>query len=573
MPVPPLPTNYDDVPYPSRPHPYSHPDHLAVVATLLGLSPARSDRSRILELGCAGGGNLIPLAYAYPQSTFVGVDLSVVQIRQAEELRNALDLENLELRAMSILDVDGPFGTFDFIICHGVYSWVSHAVQDKILGICARHLAPNGIGFVSYNTFPGWHTKGMIRAMMLLHERRYRDHPPQGRIDRSRALLAFLAKAVPTEMNIYRALLQEARDNLAERPDSYLFHEHLEEYNEPMYFLDFCERLEAKGLRYLGEAPFYLMVPNASCPQEVREGLQSMATNLLEMEQYMDLLCGRMFRQSLIGHAALRPDYEVRADRLASFHIASMVRPSMPNPVLASSQPEEFTAGQSVSLLTPIPIVKAALACLGESWPQPIAFEDLLSRARSRLSDRALINPADDARALGKALLTAYTRAGKSIVQFWIHPPPLSAEAGTRPTASRLARLQVASALTVTNLRHETIELSPLGGQLLRLVDGSRDRAELIELLLDICQKGKFSIPGIDHPVAEPSHLRGHLSDFIDRTLALWAQLALLTAENLSRKRGVREGEAPAEPVVAGCAARQEPRPPASGTDSESASS
>src|SRR5437868_15404402 len=148
-------TSYDEVPYPSLPYPYPHPDHPAVVATLLGLSPARPDRCRVLELGCAGGGNLIPMAYTYPESTFLGIDLSVEQIRQGEELREALGLANIELRAMSILDVDDRFGTFDYIICHGVYSWVPEAVQDKILEVCARHLAPEGIGFVSYNTFPG----------------------------------------------------------------------------------------------------------------------------------------------------------------------------------------------------------------------------------------------------------------------------------------------------------------------------------------------------------------------------------------------------------------------------------
>src|SRR5437763_13756593 len=97
--------SYDEVPYPSSPFPYTHPDHLAVVATLLGLSPARADRCRVLELGCAGGGNLIPLAYNYPESTFLGIDLSIEQIRQGEELRAALGLATIELRAMSILDV------------------------------------------------------------------------------------------------------------------------------------------------------------------------------------------------------------------------------------------------------------------------------------------------------------------------------------------------------------------------------------------------------------------------------------------------------------------------------------
>src|SRR5262249_2658884 len=132
-------TSYDELPYPSLPFPYTHPDHLGVVATLLGLSPARADRCRVLELGCASGGNLIPLAYAYPASNFIGIDSSTEQIRQGQELLGALGIGNVALCPMSILDVDSELGIFDFVICHGVYSWVPEAVQDKILDIYARH--------------------------------------------------------------------------------------------------------------------------------------------------------------------------------------------------------------------------------------------------------------------------------------------------------------------------------------------------------------------------------------------------------------------------------------------------
>ena len=273
-------TSYDEFPYPSQPFRDTHPDHLAVVATLLGLRSARADRCRVLELGCASGGNLIPLAYTYPDSTFLGIDLSVEQIRQGEELRAALGLTNVELRALNLLEVDDQFGTFDFIICHGVYSWVPAAVQDRILEICTRRLAPDGIGFVSYNTFPGWHMRGMIRAMMGLHDRRFRDRPAAERVAEARTLLAFLAAAVPQEDAPYSLLLRQHLDQLSACTDPYLFHEHLEECNEPAYFIEFCERLAAKGLRYLGESEFQVMVPSSSFSPEVQDRLQAAGPEL-----------------------------------------------------------------------------------------------------------------------------------------------------------------------------------------------------------------------------------------------------------------------------------------------------
>ena len=137
-------TAYDEVPYPSHPYPNSHPDHLATVATLLGLNPPASNRCRVLELGCASGGNLIPMALTSPDSRFVGVDLSREQIAEGQKTVEALGLTNIELRHLSILDLDDSFGSFDYIVCHGVYSWVPDNVQDRILAICAGTSCPRG---------------------------------------------------------------------------------------------------------------------------------------------------------------------------------------------------------------------------------------------------------------------------------------------------------------------------------------------------------------------------------------------------------------------------------------------
>jgi methyltransferase-like protein/SAM-dependent methyltransferase len=525
----PLRTSYDDVPYPAMPRLYAHPDHLAVVATLLGLCPARADHCRTLELGCADGGNLIPLAYAYPESTFLGIDQSVVEIRKGEELREALGLGNIELRAMNVLDVDDRLGYFDFIICHGVYSWVPAAVQDKILEIYARQLAPDGIGFVSYNTFPGWHMRGMIRSMMLVHDRRFRDHPPQQRIDQARALLAFLAEAYPQQQTPYRVLLRSHLDLLSKCSDSYLFHEYLEECNEPIYFTDFCERLAVKGLRFLSETAFDCLVPSTSFPPAVLGRLQAMASNLLEFQQYSDFLHNRPFRETLICHARLQPNYGVRADRLAAFHVASLLRPSVQNPDLTSDLPAEFTSVDGISLTSPIPIVKAALTFLSEIWPRPVPFDELVNEARSRLSGPIPSDYAADAQALGKALLTAYASAGRDLVKLWLCPPAFSSEVNARPLASRLARLQSASSNRVTNMRHEPVILNPFDARLLRLLDGTRDREDLIEALRDGCQETEFSVLQGGQPVTEVSQVSYRLDESIDECLHRFAKTSLLS--------------------------------------------
>src|SRR5437868_13031530 len=113
-------SSYDEVPYASYPYPESHPDRLATVAMLLGLQPAPVEHCRVLELGSASGGNLIPMAEALPQSNFLGIDLSERQIAEGIHTVGALGLTNIDLRRMNITEVGPDLGVFDYIICHGV---------------------------------------------------------------------------------------------------------------------------------------------------------------------------------------------------------------------------------------------------------------------------------------------------------------------------------------------------------------------------------------------------------------------------------------------------------------------
>src|SRR5258708_24289997 len=127
---------YDEIPYYSFPFQESHPARLATIARLFGLTPPDPHTARVLELGCSSGGNLLPMAELYPEGKFLGIDLSERQIALGQEALAALKFPNLELRRASILDVDASWGQFDYVLCHGVYSWVLDAVQDKILSVC-----------------------------------------------------------------------------------------------------------------------------------------------------------------------------------------------------------------------------------------------------------------------------------------------------------------------------------------------------------------------------------------------------------------------------------------------------
>ncbi|MCY2962905.1 MAG: class I SAM-dependent methyltransferase, partial [Planctomycetota bacterium] len=166
------PTSYDVVLYPGNPYRESHPDHLATVARMFGLESPLVDGCRVLEIGCACGANLIPMAVSVPTARFVGIDLSQRQISEATQTVAALGLANIELRHGSVTEIGPDDGLFDYIICHGVFSWVPQTVREHILAVCSRNLSPGGVAYISYNTYPGWFMRGMVRRMMGFHAKR-----------------------------------------------------------------------------------------------------------------------------------------------------------------------------------------------------------------------------------------------------------------------------------------------------------------------------------------------------------------------------------------------------------------
>jgi methyltransferase-like protein/SAM-dependent methyltransferase len=525
----PAPANpYDAVPYSVGAFPQTRPDRLAVLATLFGMTPTPPSRCRVLELGCAAGGNLIPMAMCDPDSRFVGIDLSARQIADAKASARQLEISNLDLRAISILDLPDDIGSFDYILCHGVYSWVPPQVQEKILEICSRHLAPQGVAYVSYNCYPGWHARGAIREMLWYHTEQFTD--PAVRIRAARGLLAFLAKSASAADGGYGALIHQELNLLLVTPDTYLLHEHLEEFNEPLYFHQFMDRAAAKGLQYLGEAQISAMVAT-KFGAEIEQILRKISPDLLHMEQYMDFLRNRMFRQTLLCHSGVKVDYAVRGDAVRSFWVSSGAKPGSPAGDVATDQPEEFRTPGKPTLTTSDRLMKAAMHCLADAAPLPLAFDDLLAAARARLGGDAAVSP-DSSRQLCARLLNCYL---SGLVEFSLSAPRFIAEVRERPIASPYARLRAREGGKVFNLRLENVSLTDPSRLVLQNLDGQHDRAALVKLLGDwinssapaapLAPPTGGAAPNTQAPV-DPPEVRA--SKYIDELLPAFAHGALL---------------------------------------------
>lgn len=515
-----VPNSYDVVPYLSLPYAQSHPSRLATIATLFGMRPQPIERCRVLELGCAAGGNILPLAEQLPGSRFLGVDLSQRQIDEGRARAESLEVSNLELRQEDMRQFAAETGEFDYIIAHGVFSWVPKEAQEELFRICARHLAPQGVAYISYNTYPGWRLKESVRDIFLFRSRKFSD--PRDRARHAREFLNFLSQAVPTKDHAYGMLLKSEFDMLREQDDWYLTHDHLETNNLPVLFHQFMERAEAHGLQYLGESDLRSMsISNFS--KGIETVLRDVSEDLIELEQYMDFVRNRTFRQTLLCRREVALDRGLGPERIQSLSVASGAQPEGGKARLSSNEQVTFRGPISV-LKTSEPLVKSAMVELAHAWPQAIPFPQLLAGAQARLRKRPV---EEDARSLAEPLLRCYAT---SLIELWYRPLDFTKTVSERPLASRLARLEAQAGVRVTNRRHETVVLSDVERFLLQELDGTHDGAAVVELLLERTRRGDLSIKRHGSPVEADDELRAILRDAVESSLPRLGQQALLVA-------------------------------------------
>jgi methyltransferase-like protein/2-polyprenyl-3-methyl-5-hydroxy-6-metoxy-1,4-benzoquinol methylase len=501
--------SYDGLPYGSLPHEDSHPRWLATVAALFGHSAPPPDGARILELGCATGGNLIPIAESLPNSSCLGIDLSSRQIESGNELVRATGLENIELKQASILDIGPRDGAFDYIICHGVYSWVTPDIQRRILEICGSNLTPNGLAYVSYNIYPGWHMQGMLRGMMKFHAAR--SGAPAEQVADARALLDVLAKTLPSDGNPYGLFLKRENERLRQSADWYVFHDHLEETNDPVYFHELVERASVAGLQFLGESEVRSMLVGL-LPPEIQQALRALSSNLIQAEQYMDFFRNRAFRETILCRQGVPLTRKLDAQRVRSLRFASALRPQAEHADLRRPESLRFQGSGWPTVDVSDPIGKAMLLCLRDVWPQALTLDALDAQVRARLGLGA---GAEQSRSeLAETIWRSFVQG---VVSMTASPPIAVTQAGDRPLGSVVARAQAGSGqTTLTNLLHRSVKLNAFDATVLTLLDGSRSRAALAAHMAQ-------------HVVAS-SETSQPLAPRIDVALAVLAEAALLRA-------------------------------------------
>ena len=298
-------TIYSELGYKSMPFPYTTPATLEAYAALVGVSAPNPKTARVLELGATYGGNIISQALFNPDATFVGIELSQEQVEKGNEVIANAGLTNVSLVQSDIASIGSEIGTFDYIIAHGVYSWVDDGVKDALLRLIDEHLAEDGIAYVSYNTYPGWHTMEEVRQLMMFSNRDKAQFNHKEKVLHGKTIGSIVGSQILKYDNLKErnSKFLGALRSVMQKDEYYVGHDHLEPNNDPVYFYQFNDHLGAHNLAYLCDADLTLSMVR-SFDADIADTLDKLALNdHVAQEQYLDFMLDTTFRKSIICKA------------------------------------------------------------------------------------------------------------------------------------------------------------------------------------------------------------------------------------------------------------------------------
>ncbi len=451
-------TAYDLVPYPSAIFEQSHPARMRMIAHMHGVDAPPIETARVLEIGGGDGLNVLALAAAYPDATFVSFDLAETAVARGRILLAESGLANVAIDVGDIMTAASiyPAGRFDYVIAHGVYAWVPEPVRAATMALIAHALAPDGIGYVSYNALPGGYIRMAMRDMLL--------HALQGATDdadkiaKTDRYLRLFAQEQEGDDPVVRAMRAQASSMLG-RPESVLFHDELGDVFVPQRLVDVVAAAQAVGLRFLSDDPGQKRVFDGFLPDGI-EPDDDVEAQVVRAAQAADYAGMRFFRQTLFVRDHVRPARQIDLARLDGLWMSCSVTRTETGSFTCGDA--RFTIGDA-ELATMIEIVTA-------NFPDRYAFGDVVTEPSRR-----------------RALLDLFARA-----HIYLHegPPAFPREAGARPEVSPLVRAQLRLRHEfVCTLTHRMVALhQPELRALLLAADGTRNLAEIAAL------------PGLDFP-------------------------------------------------------------------------
>ena len=508
---------YDQLPYRGKAYPYAHPERLAAVAKLFGVAAPDIRSARVLEIGCGDGFNVMSMAYQYPGSTFVGVDPAGQAILQGTLKASSLGLDNLTLVEGGAEDIDASNQRFDYIVVHGVYSWVSPDIQASIMQLIGTSLSDTGIAYVSYNTLPGWHVRAVARDLMLSVVDR--KTPPEQQVAAAREVLSQFASGL-SESSLHGEVIRATQELLSEHEDAYWFHDFLSPENHAYTVSEFVEQATEHGLQFLAEAELGDSMID-KIPSQLRPVVE-MEVDRLRREQLIDHLSNRSFRRTLLCRAHHTLTVGPDPANMGALHFA--MKGYVDGDVdLTEGTEVSFIRRDGEHIVVDNSLVKAALGTLCAAQPASVPHDELMADAEARTGitiDESLRSN------LQQVLLFLH---GSELIDILPSKRSVCLTVAERPQVCRLARWDAMQGeYPITNALHSASAVTPFEQLIIVLCDGTRTVEDLIDVLTDAVNSGDIHIETTADQELTPEVIRDTLEHQVSAALTRLPGVGLL---------------------------------------------
>jgi len=480
-----------------------------MLGTLRGLPLIEVEPAKILVLGLAELGELIPLASYLPEATLVGMDHSEVHLSTAREHIDALDLKNIRLVEGldgKLIEEEGPFA---YIIARGVVERRDSPPREEVLRACATALAPQGLAVFTYHALPGWQPMADLSAW--IGQFIDLDAPEEEQVGNVRALASMLVGQGP-DARAEREGLRSLALTIGSMDDRAVLEEIIAPAFEPLRLFEMVVAAEKEGLEYIGDAqrePGQVQLLEGLSRDFAEGGLNS-----LGLESLGELSLPRPFRASVFGRAPL-PDSRTRLPGLDSQMISLRLQPAK-GELNLDAEAEAFQGPFGTNIEVESRLLRAAIVRISEAYPRAVPISETLDAALKDLAeiDQSWADTAGESEfEEARGILAHLCFVG--LAQLRTRSLPIASEIEPTPRVHELVRYQAKRGAWVTTPTLMDAELGPLLRALVLCLDGERDEAGIAVELTKALERGDLGLEREGALPADPMNrqmmLRGHL--------------------------------------------------------------
>lgn len=499
--------------------PYGHPHtpHLYTVARLFGMQPVDFHHARVLELGCGSGEHLIAQARAHPRARFHGIDPSGQHIAMGQKIIDKLSLKNIRLEEKSFLDFPVGEALFDYLICHGVFSWASEAVQSHILQLCQKNLEPNGIAFISYHTLPGWNLTHAVRDMTRYHTQHFES---ADKLTQAQALLQLVHENAAAIKTPYGALVKREAEILKSHPDHDWMGVDLDKTSTQFYFHEFMGRAQSHGLQYLGDADVSSMF-TGSLPKKAAKILAT-ASDIIRTEQYMDFITDRRSRHTLLCHQGVILNRNLEPDVVEEFYIRSLLTPQEPPAAIDLRMDAQHVFTGPITLVSNNRHTTALFLTLWEQSHRALLLRDIIDLAAEKLENA-------DKTFLRTSFIELGLRAFLAgALQLFSQPRSFAVQTSRTPIT--LPRTRAQETPFPWTGAYQMLPAELYHRLLLQHMDGKNRLATLTQKLCACIESGELTLQKGGFPIQKASLTRKEIKEIVEDVLSGLMENTLMSA-------------------------------------------